>query len=340
MCHSVGSCYLSLWRKSLSAEAEQLCSIPLEGIYLKPKGFKGQLTYPKVSISTEGTFIATLDLSGLLQFFKLDKEKFGLSRFEWGMRDDLPDPDNLSKGGREYFVGIMDFTWWCDHIITTVNKSGKVVLLDILDGSKVQEDDPAYVMPALEKAPTSKGHQFLLASSSYQENYNSSGAVASDKLQQMEWITEDALNQIHFSQLHWCLVSFAEKSISEMYNILISRKRFQDALTFADSHGLDKDEVLKSQWVNSDQGANEIDKFLSKIKDRDFILSECVERIGPTEDAVKALLAYGLRITDQNRFSQIPNHNNSQVWDIRMVRLRLLQFRDRLETFLGINMGR
>ncbi|XP_028806651.1 MAG2-interacting protein 2 isoform X2 [Neltuma alba] len=337
---SSGSGYLTLWRKSASAELEQFCSVQFEGIYLKPKGFKGQLTYPKVLISTEGTFIATLDLSGSLQIFKLDKERFTLSRFSWGKGDDLPDPDNLSKGGRASFVDIMDFTWWSDHIITTVNKSGVAVLIDILDGSKVQEDDPAYFMPALEKAATSKGHQFLLASFLCQENYDSSDVVALDKLQRMEWVTEDALNQIHFLRLHWCLVSFSEKSISEMYDMLISRKRFRDALNFADSYGLDKDEVLKSQWVNSDQGSNEINTFLSKIKDRDFVLSECVERIGPTEDAVKALLAYGLRITDQNRFSEATYHNNSQVWDIRMARLRLLQFKDRLETYLGINMGR
>ncbi|KAK4277597.1 hypothetical protein QN277_015572 [Acacia crassicarpa] len=336
---SPGSCYLSLWRKSSNAELEQLCSIQFEGIYLKPKVFKGLLAYPKVLISTEGTFIATLDLSGSLQIFELDKERFTLSRFVRGKGEDLPDPDDLSKGGRASFMDIMDFTWWSDHIITCVKKSGVVVLIDILDGSKVQEDDPAYFMPALEKAPASKGYQFLLASSSCQEHNNSSDVVALDKLQQMEWLIEDALSQIHFSRLHWCLISFSEKSISEMYSMLINRKKFQHALNFADSYGLDKDEVLKSQWVNSDQGSYEINTFLSKIKDRDFILSECVERIGPTEDAVKALLAYGLHITDQNRFSEVGCHN-SQVWDIRMARLRLLQFRDRLETYLGINMGR
>ncbi|XP_054797904.1 MAG2-interacting protein 2 isoform X2 [Prosopis cineraria] len=335
-----GSCHLTLWRKSANEELEQLCSTQFEGIYFKPKGYKGQLTYPKVLISMEGTFIATLDLTGSFQIFKLDKESFTLCRFVWEKGEDLPDPNNLSKGGRASFIGIMDFSWWSDRIITTVNKSGVVVLIDILDGSKVQEDDPVYFMPVLEKEPTSTGHQFLLGSSSCQENYDSSDVVALDKLQQMEWIIEDALNQIHFSRLHWCLISFSEKSISEMYDVLVSRKRFQDALNFADSHGLDKDEVLKSQWVNSDQGSNEINMVLSKIKDQDFILCECLERIGPTEDAMKSLLAYGLRITDKNRFSEINYHDSRQAWDIRMARLRLLQFRDRLETYLGINMGR
>lgn len=338
--NSVGSCYLSLWRKNASKELEQFCSVQFEGIYFKPKGYKGQLTYPKVVISPEGTFVATLDLTGLMQIFKLDKGSFTISRFVWGERDDSSVPDNLSKGGREYFVGIMDFTWWSDHILTVVNRSGVVMLIDIADGSKVQEDDPVYFMPALEKAPKSNGHQFLLASLSTQGKYNPSEDGATDELHQLDWVTEDTYNQFHFSRLHWCLISFSEKSVSEMYSMLISKKRFQDALSFADNHGLDKDEVLKSQWLNSSQGFNEINLFLSNIKDRDFILSECIDRIGPTEDAVKALLEYGLRITDQNRFSDIDNPNDSQVWDIRLVRLRLLQFRDRLETYIGINMGR
>lgn len=311
-----------------------------EGSYLKPKVYRGQLTYPKVLISPQGTFIATLDLTGCLHIFKLDKEGFTLSRFVLGDRDDSPMSDNLSNGGREYFVDCMDFTWWGDYILAIVYRNGVVMLIDILNGSKVQEEDPAYFLPVLERALKYKGCLFLLTSPSSQEIKKPSDFGSADELQQIEWITEDKFNQSHFSRLLWCLISFAEKSVPEMYGVLISKKRYQAALDFADSHGLDKDEVLKSQWLNSNQGLNEINIFLSNIKDRDFVLSECVERIGPTEDAVKALLAYGLRITDHHRFSEVDDDNSSQVWDARLARLQILQFRDRLETYLGINMGR
>ena len=92
--------------------------------------------------------------------------------------------------------------------------------------------------------------------------------------------------------------------------------------------------------MHSGQGINEINTLLSNIKDQDFVLSECVNKVGPTEDAVKALLAYGLHLTSRYRFSESDDHGNGQIWDFRKVRLQLLQFRDRLETFLGINMGR
>lgn len=337
---SLGSCHLSLWHKNSNTELEQLSSLQFEGLYLKPKGYRGQLTYPKVLISPQGTFVATLDLTGCLHSFKLDKEGFTLSRFCLGERNDSSMSDNLSNGGSKSSVGFMDFTWWSDHILAVVERNGVVTLIDVLNGSKVQEEDPAYFLPVLERAQKYKGHLFLLATPSSQERYNPSDFGSTDELQQIEWITEDRLNQFHFSRLRWCLISFAEKSVLEMYGILIGKKRYQAALDFADSHGLDKDEVLKSQWLNSSQGLNEINIFLSNIKDRDFVLSECVDRIGPTEDAVKALLDYGLHITDHYRFSEVDDHSSSQVWNVRLARLQILQFRDRLETYLGINMGR
>ncbi|KAK3034117.1 hypothetical protein RJ639_034469 [Escallonia herrerae] len=130
------------------------------------------------------------------------------------------------------------------------------------------------------------------------------------------------------------------RSVPEMYGAFISGGKYQTALEFADRHKLDKDEVLKSQWLRSGQGANEIDMFLSPIKDQAFVVSECVNRVGPTEDAVRALLAYGLRVTNQYTFSESEDDQSSVIWDFRLTRLKLLQFRDRLETFLGINMGR
>ncbi|KAJ1383090.1 WD40-repeat-containing domain superfamily, partial [Sesbania bispinosa] len=300
-----GSCHLSLWQKNSSTELEQLFSLQFEGLFLKPKGYRGQLSYPKVLISPQATFVATLDLAGCLHIFNLDKEGFTLSQFVWRERDDSPISDNLTNGGSKSFVGVMDFTWWCDHILAIVDRNGVVMLIDILNGSKVQEEDPAYFLPVLERTQKYNGYLFLLASLSSKERY-SPDFGSGDGLHQTEWIIEDRLKQFHLSRLLWFLISFSEKSVPEMYSILISKKNYQAALDFADGHGLDKDEVLK---------------------------------IGPTEDAVKALLAYGLRITDHHKFSEVDDDNSSQVWDVRLARLQILQYRDRLETYLGINMG-
>ncbi|CBI23051.3 unnamed protein product, partial [Vitis vinifera] len=248
--------------------------------------------------------------------------------------------DNLSNEVGKFLNGIVDFTWWSDHTLVLAKRSGTVIMLDILSGIKLLGNDPVYSMPVLERVQQFQGQFFLLESTSSEEKHNISTHGETGDLHHIELVTEDRLNQADIARLQWSLISFSERSVPEMYNILISNTKYQAALEFAVRHGLDTDEVLKSQWLHSGQGINEINTLLSNIKDQDFVLSECVNKVGPTEDAVKALLAYGLHLTSRCRFSESDDHGNGQIWDFRKVRLQLLQFRDRLETFLGINMGR
>ena len=138
----------------------------------------------------------------------------------------------------------------------------------------------------------------------------------------------------------WRLISFTEKTIPEMYKILVENCQYQEALDFADSHGLDRDEVFKSRWLNSEKGPSDVSMILSKIKDKAFVLSECSDRIGPTEDSMKALLGHGLHLTNHYVFSESEDQESKHLWEFRMARLRLLQFSERLDTYLGISMGR
>ncbi|KDP42146.1 hypothetical protein JCGZ_03013 [Jatropha curcas] len=187
-------------------------------------------------------------------------------------------------------------------------------------------------MPVLDRVEQLEGRIFVVESKSSEERKSLSDNIGESRgSHHVEQIIEDTC---------WRLISISERSVPEMYSILISNHKYQEALDFANHHGLDRDEVLKSQWLHSCQGINEINVLLSKIKDHGFVLSECINKVGQTEDAVKALLAYGLNATDQYRFSESEDNQRSQIWDFRLARLQLLQFRDRLETFLGINMGR
>ncbi|KHG22734.1 Neuroblastoma-amplified sequence [Gossypium arboreum] len=161
-----------------------------------------------------------------------------------------------------------------------------------------------------------------------------------DDLHHGEQTPENRSNQPDISRMRWNLVSLSERSVPEMFKILIGNSKHQAALEFSDRYQLDRDEVLKSQWLCSNQGINDLNTFLSNIKDKAFVLSECVDKVGPSEEAVKALLAYGLQLTNFYKFSEQNNQKFGEIWDFRLARLQLLQFSDRLETFLGINMGR
>ncbi|XVF10128.1 hypothetical protein REPUB_Repub07fG0156400 [Reevesia pubescens] len=336
-----GPCNLSLWRKSENLVLEPLASTQFEGIYFEQKGYAGHLSYPKVLISPRGDYIATLDMNGCLHIFKLDKESWSVSNFAFRGRTDSQVTDKLSNGCPEILVDIVDFTWWSDHILTLAKQSGFVSMVDILSGLKLIENEPVYSMPVLERVQQFKGYLFLLESLSSEDRFDSSNSNRrTNELHHIDQISEYGSNQSDTSRLRWSLISFSERSVPEMYKILISNSKHQAALNFADRYGLDRDEVLKSQWLRSGQGINDINTFLLNIKDTVFVFSECVDKVGPSEEAAKALLAYGLQLTNRYKFSDSKNQECAEIWDFRMARLQLLQFSDRLETFLGINMGR
>jgi neuroblastoma-amplified sequence len=191
----------------------------------------------------------------------------------------------------------------------------------------------------LEKARVTEGHAFILQSSRYERNSPSDEQTDSDAGLNLPNSSGDH-PQTGMAKMFWRLISFSRVTIAEMYSILIKDKRNQEALEFASRYNLDKDEVLKACWLQCDTDTCEIDLYLANIKDQVFVLSECVKKVGPTEVALRALLFFGLRITDHYNFSESGHSSEGTAWDRRVIRLHLLWHRDMLETFLGINMGR
>ncbi|KAB2066968.1 hypothetical protein ES319_A09G195300v1 [Gossypium barbadense] len=332
------SCHISLWRKHQNLVLEPIASTQFKGLYFERKGYAGHLAYPKVSISPKGDYIAALDMNGCLHIFKLDKETYSVTNFAFQARTNSDRPLNACT---DIVVDIVDFTWWSDHVLTLAKQSGFVAMLDIVSGLKLIENEPVYSMPVLERVQKFEGNIFLLEGFSSEDRFDSSNSNRrTDNLHHGEQTPEDRSNQPDISRMRWNLVSLSERSVPEMYKILIGNSKHQAALEFSDRYQLDGDEVLKSQWLCSNQGINDLNTFLSNIKDKAFVLSECVDKVGPSEEAVKALLAYGLQLTNFYKFSEQNNQKFGEIWDFRLARLQLLQFSDRLETFLGINMGR
>lgn len=310
---------ISLWKWSRQSGLQQVASTEFEGLYTKTKGYADQISSPKVLFSPQGEFVATLDLRGCLVIYKLN-EKHSLSVVYFKEKNELNN--------------VIDFTWWTDRILVIASRSGKISMIDIDTGVKVLENDCKYSLPILERVPQLPGCIFILESRSSDKNFEPSDLIV------FESVTIERYKQFDSFKLQWNLMSFSKRSVQELFDILISSQQFEAALDLADHHRLDKDEVLKAQWLHSVQGKSEIRLFLSLIKDQDFVLSECVDRVGPTEDAVRALLSYGLQLTNRYQFSEVEAEESSPNWDFHLARLKMLQFRDRLETFLGINMGR
>ncbi|KAL9163068.1 hypothetical protein ABFS82_06G017900 [Erythranthe guttata] len=331
---STGPCSISIWRRKKSLQMESVVFTEFEGLYSMSKEYHGQLTSPKVLFSPCGKFVASLDMMGCLYTFLLDEEKCSLLKLSDGKSCNSEAASEISSSGTDVLRNILDFTWWSNDVLTVARENGTIMMVDIHSHVTVSESDDAYSVPLLERAQQNPGLIFVLDNAS-EDSYRSSETKGLIKR-----VTVERPNQFDFSKLKWSLVSLIKRSVLEIYDNLISTRRYQAALDFADRHGFDKDEVRKSQWLSSAQGVHEINTILSSIKDQVFVLSECVDKVGPTEDAMRSLLSFGLRLTDSYKFSKLDDNENGQIWNFRLARLKLLQFTDRLETFLGINMGR
>lgn len=306
-----------------------------EGSYNITKGHLGQLTSPKVLFSPCGNVVASLDMEGHLFTFQFDENTCSFSEVTDGKRCYSKPKTDMSNSKTEHLHDIVDFTWWSDGLLVVAKRNGTITMVDILSHVIVSEHDILYSMPLLGRAQQSPGLIFLLENTLCEDSYRSS-----DQEGLIERVMVERPNKFNSSNLKWSLVSFIKRSVLQIYDNLIKSQRYQAALDFADRHGLDKDEVLKSQWLSSAQGVHEINAILTTVKDQGFILSECVDKVVPTEDAMRTLLAFGFQLTESYRFSESENTDNEQIWNFRLARLKLLQFGDRLETFLGINMGR
>ncbi|CAN8252182.1 unnamed protein product [Cochlearia groenlandica] len=320
---SSGSSSISLWRKCQNSGLELMSTTKFEGVYCERKD--SQLAYPKVLISPQGSHVASLDSNGCLHLFQLDKVELTLSCCPSKDITDSLKPNNSLESLRN----VVDFTWWSDRALTILKRSGNISIYDIRK-CVFQEEGTSYSMPVVERVGRFDGHIFILESSTQEEK----SALAK--------VDRDPSELHHTSDrgMLWRLISFTEKTIPEMYKILVENCQYQEALSFADSHGLNRDEVFKSRWLDSDKELNDVNVILSKIKDEAFVLSECLDRIGPTEDSMKALLRRGLHLTNHYVFSESEDQESKQLWGYRLARLRLLLFNERLDTYLGISMGR
>ncbi|KAL8550979.1 hypothetical protein ACS0TY_000165 [Phlomoides rotata] len=332
---STGSCTVSIWRRKQNLQMEPVVLTKSEGSYNITKGYLGQLTSPKVLFSPCGNFIASLDMEGRLFTFQFDENTRSFSKVTDSKSCYPKATTDMSNSQTEDLHDIVDFTWWSGGVLVVAKRNGTITMVDILCHANVSEQEISYSMPLLERAQQSPGLIFLLENTLSEDSYRSS-----DQGGLIERVMVERPNKFDSSNLKWSLVSFIERSVLQIYDNLIKSQRYQAALDFAHRHGLDKDEVLKSQWLSSAQGVREINAILTTVKDQGFILSECVDKVVPTEDAMSTLLAFGLQLTESYRFSESENNNNEQIWNFRLARLKLLQYGDRLETFLGINMGR
>ena len=140
----------------------------------------------------------------------------------------------------------------------------------------------------------------------------------------------------------WRLLSLREHTVPELFEELLQNGKFDFALSLAGTYDLEKEKVYKMRWLCSSYELKDIEENLPKIQDTKWLLKECLQRICPSMEAMNGLLQHGLHVLDLLLGSHSFKHAIQDSWigELCLKRIRILQYSDRLETYLGLSMGR
>jgi hypothetical protein len=157
----------------------------------------------------------------------------------------------------------------------------------------------------------------------------------------------------------WRLTSIVERSPLEMMGVHIKHEEYGTALSLAKLYDLDTDLVYKARWEKSDLDSASVQDNLGKIEDWRWVITECIDRVMKSAEAMKALLQYGLKETEKWKYPdrgeverealEVPAGSEAggsdssgagEAWWFRERRLQLLRCSDLLATFLVIHNNR
>ncbi|CAL8069233.1 unnamed protein product [Orchesella dallaii] len=155
---------------------------------------------------------------------------------------------------------------------------------------------------------------------------------------------------------------FSLRSITplELFHQKIDAEEYGEALDLAKVYNLDPDLVYQRQWSRNRVSIHSINDYLRKIKKRNWVLQECLERVPDNIDAARELLQFGLKGTDlsatvmisegrdkgefiswtpddldisQEEFLLLVDPNNLEVKLVLKYRKQFLYFLDILDTY-------
>lgn len=153
---------------------------------------------------------------------------------------------------------------------------------------------------------------------------------------------------------------------SELFMRKIEHEEYGEALDLAQVYKLDSDLVFQRQWKRNAVSIHTIRNYLAKIKKRNWVLQECLERVPETEEAARELLNFGLRGTGlpalvvvsegrdkgqfilwtsedleltEEEYLQLIEPTNPEVVRLLQYRQKYLHYLDMLDTYESILLG-
>ncbi|KAJ3405148.1 hypothetical protein HDV05_006730, partial [Chytridiales sp. JEL 0842] len=155
------------------------------------------------------------------------------------------------------------------------------------------------------------------------------------------------------------LISLNQTTPMAALRLSIRSGEYGTALDICHKYGLDVDEVYKARWRDSDFGEAAIHDFLSVVKDKEWVLTEALERVPGNAKSARALLKFVvkqtdhvtqqdveaeieevlLRLSDSEMLKSESNKSSKKILTSKLCsfRMKALKYLDRLETFDSIH---
>ncbi|XP_037384398.1 NBAS subunit of NRZ tethering complex [Talpa occidentalis] len=344
------SCGLSAWRvlsgspyyKQVTNGADRVTAVPktlglLRKLSVKLYTRQGQEQDGifKMSLSPDGTSLATIHFSGKLSIWAIPSLK---QQGEWN-QSEQPGFDDLNPGWRlstekrkkikekASLYPLIDVNWWADSAVTLARCSGALTVSSVktlknLLGKSCEWFEPSPQVTAthdggflsleceIKLAPKRSRLEARGGEDDEGEEDSDSDQETSVKARYFGYVKQGLYLVTEMERFapprkrprtitkNYRLVSLRSTTPEELYQRKIDSEEYEEALSLAQTYGLDTDLVYQRQWRKSAVNIASIQNYLSKIKKRSWVLHECLERVPENVDAAKELLQYGLKGTD------------------------------------------
>ncbi|XP_053522900.1 NBAS subunit of NRZ tethering complex isoform X2 [Artibeus jamaicensis] len=289
----------------------------------------------KMSLSPDGTLLAAIHFSGKLSVWAVPSLK---QQGEWRQNeqpgyDDLNPDWRLSTEKRrkvkdkESFYPLVDVNWWAGSAVILARCSGALTVSSVktlknLLGKSCEWFEPSPQVTAthdggflsleceIKLAPKRSRLEMRAGEDEEGEEDSESDQGVSARARYFGYVKQGLYLATEMERFapprkrpravtkHYRLVSLRSTTPEELFQRKIESEEYEEALSLAQTYGLDTDLVYQRQWRKSAVNIASIQNYLSKIKKRSWVLHECLERVPETVDAAKELLQYGLRGTD------------------------------------------
>ncbi|XP_030897016.1 neuroblastoma-amplified sequence [Leptonychotes weddellii] len=289
----------------------------------------------KMSLSPDGTLLAAIHFSGKLSIWAIPSLK---QQGEWNQNEqpgyDELNPDwrlSIEKRkkikDKESFYPLIDVNWWAANAVTLARCSGALTVSSVKTLKNLLGKSCEWFEPSPQVTATHDGGFLSLeceikltpkrsrletrgGDEEEGEEDSDSDQEVSAKARYFGYIKQGLYLVTEMERFapprkrpraitkNYRLVSLRSTTPEELYQRKIESEEYEEALSLAQTYGLDTDLVYQRQWRKSAVNIASIQNYLSKIKKRSWVLHECLERVPENVDAAKELLQYGLKGTD------------------------------------------